>query len=197
MARGAEPRAAAVGMGVLNGCEKGGRILPGMAGQAIRGESGQDGTPAPRPLLRPILVQAAGPWFDDHARPREQGHLISTRILRGPLGGEVATRNFLEDRWAQNAPTKGPPPSVEGRGSKNSVHEITLDQGSPATKPADPSANSRLAETMGTIHHPCSLLERGHALLLRGGNIRAVIRLDGFAGRWEGRLWASQLAGGS
>ena len=166
-----------------------------LAGQAIRGESGQDGTPAPRPLLRPILVQAAGPWFDGHARPREQGHLISTRILRGPLGGEVATRNFLEDRWAQNAPTKGPPPSVEGRGSKNSVHEITLDQGSPATKPADPSANSRLAETVGTIHHPCSL--GGDALLLRGGNIRAVIRLDGFAGRCEGRLWASQLAGGS
>ena len=117
--------------------KKGGASCP--AGQAIRGESGQDGTPAPRPLLRPILVQAAGPWFDDHARPREQGHLISTRILRGPLGEEVATRYFLEDRWAQNAPTKGPP-SVEGRGSKNSVHEITLDQGSPATKPADPSA---------------------------------------------------------
>lgn len=122
-------RAAAVGMGVLNGCEKGGRILPGMAGQAIRGESGQDGTPAPRPLLRPILVQAAGPWFDDHARPREQGHLISTRILRGPLGGEVATRNFLEDRWAQNAPTKGPPRASRGGGQKTRFTRLPSTRG--------------------------------------------------------------------
>jgi hypothetical protein len=68
-----------------------------------------------RPPSAPILVQAAGPRFDHHVRPRKQGHLISTRILRGTLGGQLVTRNFLEDRWVINAPTKGP---VLERGEK-------------------------------------------------------------------------------
>ena len=176
--------------------KKGGASCP--AGQAIRGESGQDGTPAPRPLLRPILVQAAGPWFDDHARPREQGHLISTRILRGPLGEEVATRYFLEDRWAQNAPTKGPPLASRGGGQKTRFTRLPSTRGRRRRNRRTPA---RLSAGGDHGHNPTPLLPppplNGGNALLRGGNIRAVIRLDRFAGRCEDRLWASQLAGGS
>jgi hypothetical protein len=156
--------------GGLNGCEKGGRIL---LRQAMRGGGWRTKRHVrPRPLLRPILVQATGPRFNHHVRPRKQGHLISTRILRGTLCGQLATRNFLEDRWVINAPTKGP----VLRGGEKSVHEITLDRGRQRR-------NRRTPAKLGWRRCAQSTPALPRSIDICKNNIRVVI--DGFNRRCE------------
>lgn len=79
------------------------------------GDGGQNGTSALGPSSIQSWFRQQGPGSTTMFGRGKQGHLISTRILRGTLGGQLVARNFLEDRWVINAPTKGP---VLERGEK-------------------------------------------------------------------------------
>jgi hypothetical protein len=138
---------------------KRGAHVAGQAKSDEKGGSGQDGTP----VLDPSSVQS---WFAgsrarrlaDLVRPREQGDLISTRILRGTSGrsGRAASDPQFSRRplGNDNPPAKGP---RLGEGGKVGSRDYGR-PGSTATKPADPS-KARLAEK-GTTD-PCPPRPKG------------------------------------
>jgi hypothetical protein len=162
----AGPRRATVGMGVSEWMQKGGASGQGARSQ---GRSGQDGKPALGPSsVQSWADQAAGPPVGDLVRPREQGHLISTESSEGPLGGELATRNFLENRWAINAPKGAASALQKGmvsareRGEKSRFTKLPSTRVEGEGKQWTAQSETRLAGEDARNPHPLSSIQKSH-----------------------------------